>query len=167
MPGKHRRPRSFRLPRPVPLLAVLAAGLLALTVPALPAEGSTSEHSARVAQRAVHAALGQRGAPYRHGGNAPGGFDCSGLTEWSFRQAGMRLPRTAQGQSSVGTLISASQARNARAGDLLFYGSGRRIWHVAMATGDGMLVESSRPGRPVAKRPLYTANLRWLRRPAG
>jgi cell wall-associated NlpC family hydrolase len=161
VPGRHRTtPRHTS--RMVTLLTVLTVGLLTLTAPA-----DAASTSAQVAQRAVNAALSQRGAPYRHGGDQPGGFDCSGLTEWSFRQAGVTMPRTAQGQSGVGTLISASHARDARAGDLLFYGSGRRIWHVAMATGDGMLVESSRPGHPVAKRPVYTANLRWLRRPAG
>lgn len=165
MPGSHRHPNQFRAPRIVTVLTVLTAALLTSTAPA-DAEMST-QASAQVARRAVNAALSQRGAPYRSGGHNPGGFDCSGLTEWSFRQAGWHLPRTAQGQSGVGTLISASQARNAHAGDLLFYGSGRRIWHVAMATGDGMLIESSRPGRPVAKRPVYTNNLRWLRRPAG
>ena len=98
-----------------------------------------------------------------HGGSGPGGFDCSGLVQWSYRQAGLHLPRTAAAQSRVGTRVSLSQIRP---GDLIFYSYGGHVGHVAMAAGDGMLIESSQSGHPVAKRPIYTRGLAAIRRVA-
>lgn len=100
------------------------------------------------AANAVRAALTQQGVPYTWGGTSPGeGLDCSGLTQYSYRQAGMEIPRLAQEQD-IGTRIPESQAM---AGDLV-------VWdgHVAMALGDGTLIEA---GDPVAVSPMRTDNI--------
>ncbi|WP_257161876.1 C40 family peptidase [Corynebacterium cystitidis] len=96
---------------------------------------------------AVAAAKSQLGTPYVWGGSQPGGFDCSGLTSWSYAQAGLEIPRTAENQT-VGQQVSADQLQE---GDLV-------VWdgHVAMYAGDGQMIEA---GDPVQMSPLRTENI--------
>ena len=98
-------------------------------------------------QAAVAAAMAQRGTPYAWGGTGNGGFDCSGLTQYAWAQAGVDIPRTAE-QQAVGRQVTAEELQ---AGDLV-------VWdgHVAMYAGDGMMVEA---GDPVQTNPLRTTNL--------
>ncbi|MBP2326839.1 cell wall-associated NlpC family hydrolase [Kibdelosporangium banguiense] len=107
---------------------------------------------ADAATRAVNAAMSRRGDTYVWGGTRPGGFDCSGLTLWSYAQAGIELPRTSRAQYGVGRAVPKDQLR---AGDLLFYGtSATSIHHVAMYIGDGNIVHASTFGVPVKSGPL-------------
>lgn len=82
------------------------------------------------------------GGRYAYGGTDPRtGVDCSGFTRYVMQHAaGINLSRSSGGQASQGRAISADQMRP---GDLLFYGSGRSINHVAMYIGDGQVVHSS------------------------
>lgn len=98
-------------------------------------------------QAAAQAALSQVGTPYGWGGTGNGSFDCSGLTQWAWRQAGVELPRTAESQT-VGRQVSAEELQP---GDLV-------VWdgHVAMYSGDGQIVEA---GSPVQTGPLRTNNM--------
>ena len=67
---------------------------------------------------------------YRYGGESPStGFDCSGLTQYVYKQYSYNLPRTAYQQSKVGKKIKTSKAKK---GDLLFFGKGKRINHVGI-----------------------------------
>ena len=78
---------------------------------AVPADG--------VAARALALARTQLGVPYRWGGGEPGrGFDCSGLTQWAFAEAGHRLPRTAQQQFFATQRVARADLRP---GDLVFF----------------------------------------------
>lgn len=95
-------------------------------------------------QRAVDAALGQVGTPYRYGGNSTSGFDCSGLTSWAWKQAGVDIPRTSRDQARAARSISRSELRP---GDLIFYRD--PVGHVAMYIGDGKIVEAGRSGTNV------------------
>ena len=81
------------------------------------------------------------------GGSQPGGFDCSGLTSWAYGQAGVEIPRLAAHQA-VGQQVSYAELLP---GDLV-------VWegHVAMYTGDGMMVEA---GDPVQINPVRTQNI--------
>lgn len=98
-------------------------------------------------QAAVDAARSAIGTPYRWGGTGHDGFDCSGLTQWAWRQAGVDIPRTAEAQT-VGRQVSAEELAP---GDLV-------VWdgHVAMYAGDGQIIEA---GDPVQTNPLRTTNM--------
>ncbi|NNG18040.1 C40 family peptidase [Naumannella sp. ID2617S] len=94
---------------------------------------------------AVNFALAQVGKPYGYGATGPSSYDCSGLTQASLRAAGVSIPRTSQAQAGGGQRISLSQAQP---GDVVVYYSGAS--HVGLYIGDGKIVHSSRPGKPVS-----------------
>jgi cell wall-associated NlpC family hydrolase len=110
--------------------------------PATPSPGSAAGSSAGAT--ALAAAMGERGTPYVWGGTSPSGFDCSGLTMWSYRKAGVKLPRSSKAQSTVGTPVSKGELRP---GDLVFFYS--PVSHVAIYIGNGQVVHASEPGEPV------------------
>lgn len=92
-------------------------------------------------------AMRYQGVPYVYGGTTPRGFDCSGFTQYVFRQAGIGLPRTSWAQGSAGTRISASQAQP---GDLVYYGG-----HIGIYAGNGMMIHSPHPGTTVRLQSVY------------
>ena len=95
---------------------------------------------------AIQAAMSQRGVPYVWGGETPGvGFDCSGLVQWSFAQAGISLPRTSGAQYAATTHIDLADIEP---GDLLFYGPGGSE-HVALYIGGGSMIEAPYTGAAV------------------
>jgi cell wall-associated NlpC family hydrolase len=98
-----------------------------------------------VARLAVRTALAQVGTPYIWGGEQPGGFDCSGLVQYSYASAGLGLPRVAQDQYDAGPTLPA--AATLVAGDLLFFGLGRHgVDHVGIYLGDGRMVDAPHTG---------------------
>jgi peptidoglycan DL-endopeptidase CwlO len=115
---------------------------------ALPDFGLAMPASARAAA-AVAAARAALGRPYVWGANGPAGFDCSGLMQWAYAQAGVALPRTSQGQRYAGRQIPFSQARP---GDLVTYRSDAS--HVAMYMGNGQVIHAPYPGAPVRYDPV-------------
>lgn len=95
---------------------------------------STGARAANYAQQFV-------GNPYRYGGNSlTNGIDCSGFTQQIMAKFGYSISRTSSAQASDGVAVSTS---NLRAGDLIFYGSGGSINHVAMYIGGGQVVHAS------------------------
>lgn len=96
------------------------------------------------AQVAVDTALAQVGKPYQWGGGGPNSFDCSGLTSFAWRAAGVSLPHSSRMQAGATRSISRGDLQP---GDLVFFGS--PIHHVAMYIGGGNVVEASRSGIPV------------------
>ncbi len=115
----------------------------------LPDLSGAAPASARAAT-AVMAARGAVGRPYVWGANGPSGFDCSGLTQWSYAQAGVSLPRTSQAQRYAGRQVSLSEARP---GDLVAYRSDAS--HIAMYMGNGQVVHAPYPGAPVRYDPVH------------
>lgn len=114
---------------------------------AAPPASSPGGAPSDAAAAAVQFAKAQVGTPYTWGGSAPGGFDCSGLTSWAYRQAGVEIPRVAADQR-VGRQVSYAELAP---GDLVVWSG-----HVAMYTGDGMMVEA---GSPVQLNPVRTDNI--------
>jgi cell wall-associated NlpC family hydrolase len=114
----------------------------------LPDFGSALPASARAAA-AMAAARSALGTPYVWGATGPYGFDCSGLMQWSYAQAGVQLPRTSQEQAYAGRQIPLSEARP---GDLVIYRSDAS--HVGMYMGNGQVIHAPYPGAPVRYDPV-------------
>jgi len=103
--------------------------------------GSSSNNGATAAQ-VLGFAQSQLGVPYVWGGTSPGkGLDCSGLVQWAFGQAGVKLPRVSQDQENSGSPVNLGDVQP---GDLLF--KGHPATHVAIAMGNGQLIEAPRTG---------------------
>jgi peptidoglycan DL-endopeptidase CwlO len=116
------------------------------TMSALGISGSTQSAptSSGGGGSAVSAARSQIGTPYASGGTQPGGFDCSGLVQWAFKQAGITLPRTSFEQFGVGAPVSRS---NIQAGDLVFFNAnGPGASHVGIATSNGTAISATTHG---------------------
>ncbi|RMI29541.1 DUF4226 domain-containing protein [Nocardia stercoris] len=124
--------------------------------------GSTAGSSAAV-QQAVNVALSEIGKPYVHGGNGPDVFDCSGLTSFAARAAGVEIPRTAAEQYQQLPHVNPADIQP---GDLIFPGAefnGGAPGHVMMYLGNGQCVAAPYPGQYVRVEPLpssYAAS-RW------
>ncbi|MFB6845866.1 NlpC/P60 family protein [Streptomyces sp. NPDC056373] len=116
--------------------------------PGMPGPGGASAASGR-GSAAVAAARSALGKPYIWGANGPSGFDCSGLMQWSYAQAGVSLPRTSQGQRYAGRQVPLSEARP---GDLVLYRGDAS--HVGMYMGDGQVIHAPYPGAPVRYDPV-------------
>jgi cell wall-associated NlpC family hydrolase len=96
------------------------------------------------AQAAVSAAMSKVGAPYASGGNGPSSFDCSGLTSWAMRQAGISIPRTSFAQYGVGSAVGKDAIQ---AGDLVFFNTaGPGASDVGIATGATTAVSATTHG---------------------
>jgi peptidoglycan DL-endopeptidase CwlO len=98
----------------------------------------------------LRAAMSRRGMPYVWGGDGPTTFDCSGLVQWSFAQAGVTMPRVAADQALTGPAVPVSRLRP---GDLLFYHTDPTaptyISHVAIYLGNGWMIQAPEPGQDV------------------
>ncbi|MFD4675588.1 NlpC/P60 family protein [Lentzea sp. NPDC058450] len=121
------------------------------------------------ANTALQAALSKRGSAYLWGGTGPDRFDCSGLMQWAYQQAGITLPRVAAAQYNVGKAVPLNALQP---GDLLFYDDGTgnpaTIHHVAMYVGDNKMVDSPTEGQVVDIRPSRgDGHLMGARRVAG
>jgi peptidoglycan DL-endopeptidase CwlO len=103
----------------------------------------------RSAQVAVDTALAQVGKPYRWGATGPNSFDCSGLTSYAWRAAGVTIPRTSRAQYAGLTKVSRADLQP---GDLVFYNN--PISHVAMYIGGDRIVEAPYTGASVRVRSL-------------
>jgi len=120
---------------------------------------------------AVAAAVSQLGVPYVWGGETPGvGFDCSGLVQWSWRQAGVSIPRTTETEwpALPHVLLTALQP-----GDLLFYynlDGDNQVDHVVMYAGAGpygtnTVIQAPFTGSTVSYSPIFRAGLIGAARP--
>ncbi|QYG92072.1 C40 family peptidase [Iamia sp. SCSIO 61187] len=138
--------------------AVAATAVLAVLLAAASLAGCTP------GQSAVDHARQQIGRPYTYGGSSPGtGFDCSGLTSYAWRQAGVTtMPRTSRDQHRWAERIGRDQLQP---GDLVFYssgGPGGTVSHVALYAGDGRIIHAPSSGQTVTEASLaswWTSNL--------
>lgn len=89
------------------------------------------------------------GVPYAYGGTSPSGFDCSGLTQWVYRQAGISIPRTASAQQSAATRVSSPAP-----GDLVFFGY--PAYHVGIYVSPGRMIDAQRSGTTVGNHSIWT-----------
>lgn len=107
--------------------------------------------------RAFKIAQRQKGDPYRYGASGPSAFDCSGLTSYVYKRAGLSLPRTSSAQAGKVRHISRSRLKR---GDLVFVHSGGRVYHVGLFAGkkDGRyyMLHAGRTGTRVDVDPIWT-----------
>ena len=111
----------------------------------------------RLALLAIQAAQSQIGKPYMYGAAGPDSWDCSGLTQWAFAQAGVVIPRTAADQyAAVPTKVALGAIQP---GDLLFWATDTTdpttIHHVAIYVGNGMMLAAPHAGTNVQVEPVY------------
>jgi peptidoglycan DL-endopeptidase CwlO len=95
---------------------------------------------------AVAAALTRQGDPYFWGAKGPNQFDCSGLTQWAWRQAGVQLGGDTYAQIRDGVAVPPGQVR---AGDLIFPSDsfdGRGPGHVQLAISPTEVIHAPQSG---------------------
>lgn len=149
----------------VPSLWTRAGTASALTIAAvggsLVVPGVASDADAATpATKALQVAASKKGSPYKWGAAGPRRFDCSGLTLYSYKKAGKTLPRTAAAQYNKTHHISAS---NRKAGDLVFFHSGRNVYHVGIYAGKGKIWHSPKTGDVVRLQKIWTRSV-WYGR---
>jgi cell wall-associated NlpC family hydrolase len=140
--------RSFSFARRTAVTLAVGAGVVLTPLPALAnapaptavaaAPAAASTHAAQVA---INTALAQRGKPYVWAGSGPNSFDCSGLTSFAYKAAGINLPRTSKAQATVGTPVARAALKP---GDLVFFYS--PISHVGIYIGNGQMVHAPTSG---------------------
>jgi cell wall-associated NlpC family hydrolase len=110
-----------------------------------PAPKAVPQGSWATINAALRSALG---TPYVYGGESPGGFDCSGLTQWAYAKVGIHLPRTAADQAHSGVSVSVPKP-----GDLIFWNS--PATHVAVYIGPGLMIAAPHTGTTVKIESIY------------
>ncbi|MEU4345207.1 C40 family peptidase [Nocardia sp. NPDC023852] len=140
-------PNEIQIPQGIPGLQLPAPAPLPFFAPKTSA-----------GEVALDAAMSKVGAPYVYGAAGPDAFDCSGLVQWSYRQAGMELPRTSGAQLASGAPVSLDDLQR---GDVVsFYGGG----HSGLYAGDGNIVHASTSGTPVQVAPISSMPVAGARR---
>ncbi|MCZ4097791.1 hypothetical protein C8250_014465 [Streptomyces sp. So13.3] len=122
-------------------------------MPDLPASSSRAAMAVAAARAAI-------GSPYVWGSTGPSSFDCSGLMQYSYRKAGVSLPRTSQEQKHAGHQVPLDQARP---GDLVIYRDNAS--HVGMYVGGGRVVHAPYPGARVRYDPVNMMPISAVTRP--
>jgi cell wall-associated NlpC family hydrolase len=138
------------------LVSVLVVALFGLTLALNPVSTSNADAavSYSVGVSAMRVAASALGVPYRYGGTSlRTGFDCSGLSQYSYARVGRRLPRTAQQQYNA-TIRIPWTAR--RLGDLVFFHSGHTIYHVGVYAGNWYMIDAPHTGARVRKERIWS-----------
>ena len=141
------------------LVSMLFVALLGLTLALNPMSAPKAEAAVplTVSLSALRAATAQTGVPYRYGGTSPRtGFDCSGLTQYSYARVGRKLPRTAQQQYNATIRIPWSARR---LGDLVFFYSGHSIYHVGVYAGSWYMIAAPHTGARVLKERIWSTQI--------
>ena len=115
--------------------------------------GGSSSNNTSAASAIVSAAYSQLGTPYVWGGTTPyKALDCSGLTQYCHRVAGISIPRTSGPQGAGGQYVSSPQP-----GDIVCYSG-----HVGIYIGGGQMIHAPQPGDVVRVASVYGSP--WYRR---
>jgi cell wall-associated NlpC family hydrolase len=136
---------------PIGLLFFVVAGCANAPQSTERAGGGAAQHaSGDTAVLAAQQAAQLVGKPYRYGGASPSsGFDCSGLVQWSYAQAGRKLPRSTDEQRAAANRIKVSELRR---GDLIFFDQeGKKHSHVGIYVGNGEFVHAPSSGKRVRR----------------
>jgi len=120
-----------------------------------------------IAATAIAAAATRLGMPYVWGAAGPTSFDCSGLMQWSYAQAGLQLPRTSRAQYAV---LPHVPLNDLQPGDLVFYATDvsnpATIHHVGMYVGEGLSLYAPETGSSVKIGPVGYGRIIGAARPS-
>lgn len=121
-----------------------------------PASAHVTSDAPKMRRHIVERALSQLGTPYRYGAESPrSGFDCSGLTYWTFKKHGDTLPRRSIDQWRLRKRDNYKRVwkkHNLHRGDLLFFKtSGAAVGHVGIYIGNKKMVHTGSSGGRVRK----------------
>lgn len=128
---------------------------IAVRTPPPPSPPAPAQQSTSIANRIVHVAAGQAGAPYAYGASGPARFDCSGFAQYVHRRVGIELPRTSGEQHRAVRSIP----RHAKVpGDLVFFHDGGSVYHVGVYAGNNRVWAAPETGDVVRKQSIYTGS---------
>ncbi|ETI69664.1 C40 family peptidase [Neobacillus vireti] len=123
---------------------LVISGLLSCSLLLSGLIGGQKTEAASVGDKVADIALDYIGVPYEWGGSSPSGFDCSGFTSYTYKQAGFTLPRTAADQYTKGQAVSKG---NLTKGDLVFFSTYKAgASHVGISLGGEKFVHASSNG---------------------
>lgn len=146
-------------PELLPLRQILAAPEMRWLTPAAPAAPAVHVAPRKTTgERAVEAARSKLGAAYRYGSAGPDAFDCSGLVQWSYGQAGVDVPRTSYGQLESGTPVPLDDLQP---GDMVSFYNGE---HSALYAGNGQVIHAATEGEGVRMSPISAMPVAGARR---
>ncbi|TQW77482.1 cell wall hydrolase [Clostridioides difficile] len=98
------------------------------------------------ADKLISIAKSKLGCKYVWGAEGPNTFDCSGFTQWCYKQVGIKIPRTVATQSKAGKAVDLKDRSKWKAGDLLCRVGGGNSNHVMMYIGNGKMIHSPQTG---------------------
>jgi cell wall-associated NlpC family hydrolase len=141
------------------LAIVLAPATASADEPAPASSSSTATAPSAAAQTAVDTARAQVGKAYRYGAAGPDSFDCSGLSQYAYRAAGIELPHSSRSQSEMGTPV---ERADLQPGDLVFFYD--PVGHVGIYVGDGQMVDAGSEQTGVSQRTVDMEGYNFARR---
>jgi cell wall-associated NlpC family hydrolase len=104
------------------------------------------EATGTIGEQVASIALSMVGTPYRYGGSAPGGFDCSGLVYYAYQAVGKSVPRTAREQIRAARRVDSGLIQ---AGDIVYFDKLWKRGHVGIYVGDYQFVHAPSSGKHV------------------
>ena len=132
----------------MPCIRITHNAIVLLLLCILSGCGTVPQHNNRTGVQIVSYARALIGNPYHYGGNTPAGFDCSGLVQYAYHQAGIAIPRTTRQQLKLSTAVSPSQRLP---GDIIFFHlDGRKVSHVGLYVGGNSMIHAPSGGKHVS-----------------
>lgn len=139
-------------------MAIIIAAVAGLGVTPAPVEAHTRDATRKQRGHIKERVRSQIGTRYSYGGSSPSGFDCSGLTRWTFKDHGANLPHSSMEQFNLGKRDRHRRIwkrKNLKVGDLVFHKTtSARVGHAGIYIGKGKFV-SSTSSQGVRVRSLY------------